>query len=77
MRDKTIKTETFVLPLKLSKYLNTMSNELGKKKTTIISEALEMYMDAQDLKEARKRFNDPNSKTLSAKEFWNELEKEL
>lgn len=52
---KTVKPSTFTLPIELLSSLDQMSKELGKKKTTIVSEALEMYMDYQDLQIAQKR----------------------
>jgi RHH-type transcriptional regulator, rel operon repressor / antitoxin RelB len=69
---KTVKPTTFTLPLELIEDLDYLSKELGKKKTSIITEALEMYMDYQDLKLAEKRLND-DSKTLSSEEFFKEL----
>ena len=70
---KTVKPTTFTLSLELLDDLDAMSKEMGKKKTAIVSEALEMYMDYQDIKLARKRLNDPESYTLTVEE----LEKEL
>ena len=55
---KTVKPTTFTLPLELLEDLDIMSKELGKKKTAIISEALEMYMDYQDIQLAKKRLKD-------------------
>ena len=40
---KTVKSTTFTLQV-------TLLKELGKKKTTIVTKDLEMYMDLQDLK---------------------------
>lgn len=70
---KTVKPTTFTLPLDLLEDLDAMSKEMGKKKTAIVSEALEMYMDYQDLKLAKKRLDDPNSYTLSHEEVLKEL----
>lgn len=67
---KTVKPTTFTLSLELIEDLNTLSNELGKKKTTIITEALEMYMDYQDLQLAKKRLDDNN---IKADDFFKEL----
>ena len=55
---KTVKPTTFTLSLELLEDLDIMSKELGKKKTAIISEALEMYMDYQDIQLAKKRLKD-------------------
>lgn len=70
---KTVKPTTFTLPLDLIEDLDTMAKELGKKKTAIVSEALEMYMDYQDIKLAEKRLKDPNDKRMSSDEFFKEL----
>ena len=49
-----------------------MSKELGKKKTAIVSEALEMYMDYQDIQLAKKRINESTG-TIKADDFFKEL----
>lgn len=69
---KTVKPTTFTLSLELIEDLDAMSKEMGKKKTAIVSEALEMYMDYQDLQLAQKRLND-GSGTLTADEMFKEL----
>ncbi|CAM3554810.1 MAG: ribbon-helix-helix domain-containing protein [Aliarcobacter sp.] len=69
---KTVKPTTFTLSLELLEDLDIMSKELGKKKTAIISEALEMYMDYQDIQLAKKRLND-SSGTISHDELLKEL----
>ena len=70
---KTVKPTTFTLSLELLEDLDSMSKELGKKKTAIVTEALEMYMDYQDLQLAKKRLEDPNSYTLTHEEVLKEL----
>jgi RHH-type rel operon transcriptional repressor/antitoxin RelB len=67
---KTVKPTTFTLPLTLLEELDGLSKELGKKKTAIVTEALEMYMDMNDLKEAEKRLED---KSVSAEAFFEDL----
>ena len=67
---KTVKPTTFTLPLTLLDELDGLSKELGKKKTAIVTEALEMYMDMNDLKQAKSRLND---KTVPADDFFNEI----
>lgn len=67
---KTVKPTTFTLSLELLDDLDSMSKELGKKKTAIVSEALEMYMDYQDLQLAKKRVDDKN---IKADEFFKDL----
>lgn len=52
---KTVKPTTFTLSLELLDDLDAMSKEMGKKKTAIVSEALEMYMDYQDIQLAKKK----------------------
>jgi len=69
---KTVKPTTFTLPLDLLEDLDAMSKEMGKKKTAIVSEALEMYMDYQDIKLAQKRLND-GSGTITHEELLKEL----
>ena len=70
---KTVKPTTFTLSLELLDDLDAMSKEMGKKKTAIVSEALEMYMDYQDIQLAKKRLND-SSGTIKADDFFKELE---
>jgi predicted DNA-binding protein len=67
---KTVKPTTFTLPLSLLEELDQLSKSLGKKKTAIVTEALEMYMDYNDLKEAEKRLDDKN---IKADDFFKEL----
>jgi RHH-type transcriptional regulator, rel operon repressor / antitoxin RelB len=69
---KTVKTTTFTLSLELLEDLDAMSKEMGKKKTAIVSEALEMYMDYQDIQLAKKRLNDSTG-TIKADDFFKEL----
>lgn len=69
---KTVKPTTFTLSLELLEDLDIMSKELGKKKTAIISEALEMYMDYQDIQLAKKRLKD-SSETINHDELLKEL----
>ena len=70
---KTVKPTTFTLPLALLDELDTLSKELGKKKTAIVSDALEMYMDYHDLKVADKRLADTTDKEIKADKFFKEL----
>jgi predicted DNA-binding protein len=70
---KTVKPVTFTLDKGLIADLNALAQELGKKKTAIVSEALEMYMDYQDLKEAERRLDDPNDTIMDAESFFKEL----
>ncbi len=69
---KTVKPTTFTLSLELLEDLDAMSKEMGKKKTTIVSEALEMYMDYQDIQLAKKRINESTG-TIKADDFFKEL----
>ena len=69
---KTVKPKTFTLSLELLEDLDIMSKELGKKKTAIISEALEMYMDYQDIQLAKKRLSEGNER-VKADDFFKEL----
>lgn len=67
---KTVKPTTFTLPLTLLDELDGLAKELGKKKTAIVTEALEMYMDMNDIKQAEKRLQE---KSIPANEFFKEL----
>lgn len=67
---KTVKPTTFTLPLPLLDELEQLAKSLGKKKTAIVTEALEMYMDINDLKQAEKRLDEP---TIQADDFFEEL----
>jgi len=67
---KTVKPTTFTLPLTLLDELDNLAKELGKKKTAIVAEALEMYMDMHDLKVAESRLNDQD---IKADEFFDTL----
>jgi len=66
---KSVKPATFTLPIGLLDDLDSLSKELGKKKTAIVAEALEMYMDYQDLQVAVKRLEDPAEENLTHEEF--------
>ncbi len=67
---KTVKPATFTLPLPLLEELDSLARELGKKKTAIMTEALEMYLDMNDLKTAESRLGDEN---IKADTFFKEL----
>ncbi len=67
---KSVKPTTFTLPLPLLEELDRLSKELGKKKTAIVTEALEMYLDMNDLKVAQSRLGDKN---IKADDFFKEL----
>lgn len=69
---KTVKPTTFTLPLSLIEELDALSHELGKKKSAIISEALEMYMDYQDIQTARDRLKNSEG-TITHEELLREL----
>lgn len=70
---KTVKPTTFTLPLTLLEELDALSKELGKKKTAIVTDALEMYLDYYDLKVADKRLQDSTDKRIKADDFFKEL----
>lgn len=67
---KTVKPTTFTLPLTLLTELDVLAAELGKKKTAIVAEALEMYMDLNDLKQAEHRLSEKN---IKADDFFEDL----
>ena len=68
---KNVKPVTFTLPFNLIEDLENLSKELNKKKTAIIKEALEYYMDYQDIQLAKKRLKDPEF--VEADKFFEEL----
>lgn len=70
---KTVKPTTFTLPLALLDELNILSKELGRKKTSIVTDALEMYMDYHDLKTAENRLADKKDERIKADEFFKDL----
>jgi len=70
---KTVKPTTFTLPLALLEELDSLSKELGKKKTAIVADALEMYLDFHDLKVANKRLLDNSDKRIKADDFFRDL----
>lgn len=67
---KTVKPATFTFPLPLLEELDNVARELGKKKTAIMTEALEMYLDMHDLKTAESRLGEEN---IKADAFFKEL----
>ncbi len=70
-----IKT-TFTLPDNIVRELSEFSNELGVKKSHIVSEALSQYFDTLDLKIAQKRsqeMKDGKVKAVSLDEIRKEI----
>jgi hypothetical protein len=61
------------LPASINDDMNRFAEELNEKKSHIIASALEMYFDYLDIRVAEKRLNDPNFKTVSMNEFFEEL----
>jgi len=60
----------------VSKELQSVSDELGEKKSAIIEKALEAYFDLLDLKLAKKRLSDLDKGrdvALGADEVWRKL----
>lgn len=60
----------------VSKELETMSKELGEKKSYIIEKALTVYFDLLDLKLAKKRMKEleeGRDKLFDAEEVWKDL----
>lgn len=60
----------------ISRELEVLAEELGEKKSNIISKALTAYFDLLDLKLARKRLKDlKNGKSImiDAEDVWKEL----
>lgn len=70
---KTVKPTTFTLPLSLIEDINNLSAQIGKKKTAIITEALEMYLDLQDIKLAKSRLKDEDDEVVKSDDFFDSL----
>jgi len=70
---KTVKPTTFTLPLALLEELDILAKELGRKKTSIVTDALEMYMDYHDLKVADKRLANSDDRNIKADDFFKDL----
>jgi len=68
---KNVKPVTFTLPFSLIDDLDILSKELSKKKTTIVKEALEYYMDYQDIQLAKQRLTKSN--LIKADDFFKDL----
>jgi hypothetical protein len=60
------------IPEALNNDINKYAQELGEKKSHIISSALDMYFDYLDLKVAEKRLED-NEPTIPMNDFFKEL----
>jgi predicted DNA-binding protein len=72
MSYKNVKPVTFTLPFDLIEEIDNLSKTLNKKKTTIVKEALEYYLDYQDLQLAKKRLKNPT--LVKADEFFKDLD---
>lgn len=60
----------------ISQELDTISGELGEKKSFIIEKALAVYFDFLDLKLVQKRMKDlkeGHDKIIDAKDVWKEI----
>ena len=60
----------------ISQELDTISGELGEKKSFIIEKALAVYFDFLDLKLVQKRMKDlkeGRDRIINAKEVWKEI----
>jgi predicted DNA-binding protein len=71
------KKALFSLPPAVSNELEAIAKELHKRKSHIVTEALEMYFDHLDLKIAKKRYEDIKSgkeTTVTLSEVIKELE---
>ena len=61
------------LPTSINNDITRYAEELNEKKSHIIASALEMYFDYLDIKVAEKRLNDPDLKTVSMDDFFEDL----
>ena len=60
----------------ISQELDTISGELGEKKSSIIEKALAVYFDFLDLKLVQKRMKDlkeGHDRIIDAKDVWKEI----
>ncbi len=60
----------------ISQELDTISGELGEKKSSIIEKALAVYFDFLDLKLVQKRMKDlkeGHDRVIDAKDVWKEI----
>jgi predicted DNA-binding protein len=69
-----LKTISLDIPVTLAKEIEDISSQLGKSKTEILTDALNMYMDYHDLQFAVESAKDPNDRPLTADEFFDDLD---
>ena len=69
-----LKTISIDIPAALAAEIDDISSQLGKSKTEILTDALNMYMDYHDLQFAVESAKDPNDRPLTADEFFDDLD---
>lgn len=69
-----LKTINLEIPSTLANEIEDISSQLGKSKTEILTDALNMYMDYHDLQFAVESAKDPNDRPLSHDEFFEGLD---
>ena len=72
------KTISIKLPINIFSKIDDIASERKRKKTDILIEALEMYIDEwSDYKIAAQRLKDPSDEILTGEEFLNDLKEDL
>ena len=72
--DKKVESATFEIPVELLEELEVLSKEINKDKTTMVCEALDMYLAYQELSMMNRPLEDINNKPLTAEEFFDDLD---
>jgi RHH-type rel operon transcriptional repressor/antitoxin RelB len=72
------KTISIKLPINIFSKIDDIASERKRKKTDILKEALETYIDEwSDYKIAAQRLKDPSDEILTGEEFLNDLKEDL
>ncbi|WP_241761446.1 hypothetical protein [Sulfurimonas gotlandica] len=72
--NEKVESVTVELRLDLLKDLDKLSLEIGKNRTVMVSEALNMYLAYQELSLQQKPIEDESNKPLTADEFFDDLD---
>jgi len=72
------KTISIKLPINIFNKIDDIASERKRKKTDILKEALELYIDEwSDYKIAAQRLKNPSDEILTEEEFLNDLKEDL
>jgi len=72
--NKKVQSITVELQSDLLEDLDKLSTEIGKDRTVMVSEALNMYLAYQELSLQQKPIEDQSNKPLTADEFFDDLD---